>query len=393
MRERRLAVPCGKRKLFFGAMETMLQIIHASTNGGAEKHTRLISKAFKRLGFNVLLVYPPGPYAPSFKELEKLGVHCIEYDLKRNVFKTFFFVRRLIRENNVKYIHSHMHGADIVATVARIGIRGIRHFSTIHFLPQDNTQLLYRLRSSLMAFLSFQLMDKVFAVSTDVSDVARAFFFLPRSKIAVTLNSIDFGEMIVDPANAAVLHSRFKSRPQDRLILSAGTFVERKGQRYIIEALRDLDTAGKSVKLALLGEGEKEKELKALVHSMNLDNIVLFPGYQSNIVDWFSIADVYVQASLIDPLPRALLEAMYMGVPVIATSLRTISEVIKDGETGLTVPAASPFEIRWAMEFMLGNDEKARAMGRTAREFVINNCSMTTMAQKTLACLGIAEQD
>jgi glycosyltransferase involved in cell wall biosynthesis len=285
-----------------------------------------------------------------------------------------------------------MHGADIVATLARLGIKGIRHFSTIHFLPQDNSPLLYRFRSSLMAFLSFQLMDKVFAVSTDVSDVARAFFFLARNKIAVTLNSIDFGEMIVDPASADALRRRLKSRPQDRLIMSAGTFVERKGHRYIIEALRNLDTAGKTVKLALMGEGEKEKDLKALAHSLGLDDAVLFPGYQSNIVDWFSIADVYVQASLIDPLPRALLEAMYMGIPVIATNLRTISEVVKDGETGLTVPAACPFEIRWAMEFILGNEEKARAMGRAARGFVINNCSMTTMAQKTLACLGSAEQ-
>jgi hypothetical protein len=76
----------------------MLQIIHVSTVGGAEKHTRLITKALARRGAHVTFVYPPGPYAAQYHTLVAEGVECIEYDLKKNVFSAVRFVRSLITE-------------------------------------------------------------------------------------------------------------------------------------------------------------------------------------------------------------------------------------------------------------------------------------------------------
>ena len=368
----------------------MLQIIHISTAGGAEKHTRLITKAFARCGLHVTIVYPPGDYACEFAALSSYGVDCIEFDIKRNVAASILFLRNLIKQKNINLIHSHMLGADLLAMCACAGMRNVRHFTTIHNLPQDKFGFWYRLRCTILTIISYHAMAKIFAVSKPVARRARRSLFLSKDKVAVTLNSIDFSEMTVSNEEAEKLKHRLSPSGDAKILLCAGIlFSRKKGQEFIIRALHRLKGTQPQLKLVLLGTGEGEHDLRELVRKLKLESLVEFPGYQPNICDWLSVADIYIQPSIFDPLPRALLEAMYMKRPVIASDIDTMRQVVCDKENGLLVPVRSSDAIADAIEYILQNREHALRMAENAHAFVRDNCSMDTMARTTLTALGI----
>jgi glycosyltransferase involved in cell wall biosynthesis len=370
-------------------MAVMLQIIQSSTNGGAEKHTRLITKAFRAQGIAITLVYPPGPYAAEFATLRRIGVECIEFDLKKNLLYSILFVRKLIVSRRISCIHSHMHWADFIATLARIGRRDICHFSTIHYLPIDirNQGFLKQALAYSITLLSFHLMHRVFAVSASVAVRGRRAFLLPSSKVVMTLNSIDFSELTADPRAVNAIKRGVVGKSNTRILLSVGELCERKGQKYLIKALHLFQRPSINFKLVLLGNGEQKKELMSMVDCYGLKDCVVFAGYQPAIADWLAAADIYLQLSLIDPMPRAMLEAMYLKLPVIASSIPTLSEVVKNRVTGMLVNPTAPSEIKRAIEFLLRHREVGQGLGRAAHEFVRQNCAMETMAARIMANL------
>jgi glycosyltransferase involved in cell wall biosynthesis len=370
-------------------VKNMLQLIHVATIGGAEKHTRLIIKAFARRGLNITFVYPPGAYASEFAGLSRYGVECIEYDLKKGGWESIRFVRRLLRERNIGVMHSHMHGADFIAAFARIGLKGVRHFSTIHNVPQDNPGTLFRIKSTVMTLMAFHLADKVFAVSAPVARRMRREMLLPGSKVATTLNSIDFEEMNPEPAAVNRLRRELKHDEKTRLIMCVGILFWVKGQTYLIQALDLLRDQYPNIKLVLLGRGHDEAQIRSLVDQLDLQDRVVFAGYQLNVPDWLSVADVYAQPSMFDPLPRALLEAMYMGLPVVASDLDTIRQIVTHGESGLVAERKSAAALADAIGYMLDNPDHARAMGDAAREFVTKNCSIDNMARAILDSMNV----
>jgi len=367
----------------------MLQIIHVANIGGAEKHTRLISKEFARRGFPVTLIYPPGPYAGEYAALTRWGVKCIEHDLKATPLRTIGFVRRIIKEKKIEIVHSHMHGADFVAMCARAGL-GVRHISTIHAIPQDNVGLLFKVRSTLMTFLAFHSMEKIFAVSAPVAERIRRELLLPCRKVAVTLNSIDFGEMKPDAAAVEKIRSMLKTTPTMKIIMCIGSLYRLKGQSYLIEAFYAIAQTHPDCRLVFLGRGEAEEELRSLTQRLGLGERVVFAGHHLNVADWLSAADIYVQPSAyLDPLPRALLEAMYMGLPVVASDVASIRQVVTDRMNGLCVAPRSPDAIAAALRYLLENPAEGRRMGLAGQAFVQKNCSMTAMADRICAALGI----
>jgi len=366
----------------------MLQIIHVATIGGAEKHTRLIIKAFARRGFNITFLYPPGPYAAEYAALSRFGVECIEFDFKKNIVKSIRFIRAVLKQKRIDIIHSHMHGADFLAFIARLGL-GIRHFSTIHNIPQDNPGLMFAARSTIMTFIAFHFMEKVFAVSAPAGERMRRELMLSRSKVVIALNGIDFEEMVPNPAAVESLRRSLKPSAGARILLCAGLFFHIKGQRYLIEALHIVRDAYPFLRLVLLGGGEDEEKLRAQAARLGLDGRVVFAGFHLNVADWLAAADIYAQPSLIDPMPRALLEAMYMGLPVIASDIVTLRQVVTDKHSGLLVPPRSPEAIARAVGFLLDNPAEARRMGAEAKRFAEVNCSIDTMAGIIIDSLGI----
>jgi glycosyltransferase involved in cell wall biosynthesis len=166
-------------------------------------------------------------------------------------------------------------------------------------------------------------------------------------------------------------------RPPFRL-LAVGRFVPKKGFGQLLRAVALLVEAGVDVRLTLVGDGVLRLPLRLLAARLGITDRVAFPGFvpHDTVGDLFLASDVFVMPSVIAPsgdrdgLPTVILEAMAHAVPVVATAVSGIPEVIEDGITGVLVRERDPQGIADAVRRLVSDREEAVAMAARGRERV-----------------------
>ena len=186
-------------------------------------------------------------------------------------------------------------------------------------------------------------------------------------------------------------------------ILSLGRFARFKGYDVLLRAARLLEDSGLDFQLTMAGAGPQGLRLRWLRRQLGLRHRVSFPGYitHDHVPDLFCAADVFVMPSVIhatgerDGIPNVVMEALLHQVPVVATDLPAITEVIVDRETGLLVPAGDPTALARAIQEMTGDRESACEMARKGNARVLeqfdperNHRKVLTLYSEVIAQLG-----
>ena len=157
---------------------------------------------------------------------------------------------------------------------------------------------------------------------------------------------------------------------EEKLIVSVGRFAPEKGHRYLIEALNLLDREDVAWRCTFLGEGELEAELRALTAEYGLSEQVMFPGYCEDVFSLLLTADVFVLPSLHESSPNALIEAMGIGMPCIASDVGGIVDLMEDGKNGIRVPPQDPAALATALHRVLTEPDLASELGRNAHSTI-----------------------
>ncbi len=358
----------------------IVQLIDNSIRGGAEKSTYLITREFIKKGYLVYLVFPPGDYASEFHRLEKEGAITIELPLRKNMLFAFWSIRSLLLQEQIHYIHSHQIRADLIASLTKLSLPGylVKIGSSVHCLiKNDLTPSLKKGIYYLSSFVTYRLMDAIFTVSAAMKNELASYYLISPQKITVTLNSISFSEITTNSINQKAIKKEYGIGGNDILIVCAGELSKRKGQLLLIEAFHFLQPSER-IKLVLLGNGPLKEKLREKINSLNLKNNVVMPGYRKDIYDWIALSTIYIQPSVYDPLPRALLEAMYLKKPVIASDIDTIKDVVINNHTGL-LTSLNPIIICKKIQELIIDNQKRAYLGRHAHNFILYNCSMEKM--------------
>ena len=158
-----------------------------------------------------------------------------------------------------------------------------------------------------------------------------------------------------------------RDTPQEKLIVSVGRFAPEKGHRYLIEALNLLSPQDVVWRCTFLGDGELETELRALAAKHGLSDQVTFPGFCEDVFAVLLEADVFVLPSLHESSPNALIEAMGVGLPCIASDVGGIADLVEDGENGIRVPPGDSEALAAALHRVLVAPDFATELGRNAR--------------------------
>ncbi len=359
----------------------MLEVIDSATQGGAEHLTRIQTKHFARRGYHLTLVSPPGSYHERFRTLSQEGVRVETYNIKRpDVVRTILHFRRMIRQDAVTIVHSHGYVADFCIALATLGMPSVYHMTTIHALliglPVHG--LLKRLQIFIFSFVAYHRASAIFAVSDEVKRIVERHYLLPRAKVIAVMNSVD-PEELDGPKSVDQLRAELGIEPADTVILSVGILYEYKGHQYLIEALgtllRDLP-----LKCFILGrDSGYGHRLRELIDRYGLASRVILAGHRNDINRFYAAASMLVLPTLVDALPNVILEAMYLGVPVITTSLSTNLVAVRHGETGLAVAPHNSLEIAQAIKRLLDNPSEARHMARNAQRFIAQHCTIGHM--------------
>jgi glycosyltransferase involved in cell wall biosynthesis len=168
-------------------------------------------------------------------------------------------------------------------------------------------------------------------------------------------------------------------------LLFVGSYGERKGSFGLIEGVAGARRTGVDVELELVGKEEfagEERRLHTLVAARGLADVVLFAGVRraDELVDSYRHADVFCLPSRRDALPMALLEAMASSLPVIATRVGCMSDVVEDGVSGILVDAGDSAAIERAIAFLALEEGARRSMGAAARRRALDVAAPETVS-------------
>lgn len=229
------------------------------------------------------------------------------------------------------------------------------------------------------------LADRVIAVSDRVRKELEDSGIQP-SMITVIPNGIDLSPY----RQKAKRTSKAKAADADAqgkrsfLIGTVARLSPEKGIDTLLDAAKIVVTSYPSARFVIAGTGPLERELAQKVRDLRLENCVRMAGFVDNVPGLFSGLDLYVLPSDTEGIPLALLEAMAAGLPVVATRVGGVPEVVVDGVTGFLVPPRQPKALAQAIVRLLVDPDLAKSMGASGRERAESMFDARVTAERTV---------
>ena len=284
-------------------------------------------------------------------------------------------ILRFARDNEFTIIHNHGYKGDILLGFIPRALRSIPVISTLHGWTSTGLISKMRLYAYLHA-LSLCFVDAVVFVNKSMMS-SKWFKRLKEHRLYYVRNGI-------------VRHEKSPKSPDESIIqfcskgytvMSCGRLSKEKGYEYLICSLAEAIKKGADANLLILGEGPERKNLENKVAELKLQDEVYLPGYRDHAQDYLSYGDVFVISSISEGLPITLLEAMQMGIPVIATSVGGVPEVLTHKENGILVNSQDVEGLCDAMVLLYKEPYIGKNMARRAQELVYREFSSEKMAQ------------
>jgi glycosyltransferase involved in cell wall biosynthesis len=298
----------------------------------------------------------------------------------------FFKISRLMRTWRPDVVHTHtaMAGA-IGRTAAHLNhVPAVIHTFHGHvlrgyFAPPAET--LFRSIERSLARHS----DRLITLSSSLREDLVALHIAPREKIQVIPLGMDFDALRAAPRREGRLRSEIGVAPQVPLVGSVGRLVPIKNHALLLQAARRMVDLGAAAHFVIVGDGELRPMLEDLTQQLGLAQRVHFLGWREDLAPIYSDLDLLALTSDNEGTPVAVLEAMAAGVPVVATAVGGVPDVIRDGETGTLVMVREPEALARAMERALRDTDASRAMAERARGEVVARFGKARMLAETAA--------
>jgi colanic acid/amylovoran biosynthesis glycosyltransferase len=280
------------------------------------------------------------------------------------MFPKVVCMANLMRSDGVSHIHAHYATYPALAAWIIYKLTGISYSVTAHAhdIYVDRTMLSPKIR------------DASFVVA--VSEYNR--LFLSKHLGEWVLNKCHVIHCGIEPDR----YQPSENKPSTRFeIISIGSLQPYKGQSYLVEACVLLQQRGIPFRCRIIGGGELYSELERLIARYNLQNKVVLTGplTQEYVAKMLGEANCYVQPSIIAPsgkmegIPVSLMEAMACGLPVVATRISGIPELVHHEKTGWLVPEKDSVALADAMAFVFSYKEQARVLAEAGRQLVLES--------------------
>jgi len=358
----------------------ILYLIVTLPVGGAEEHLLSLIRNLDRSRYDPL-VCCIGKSGPIGGEIEKTGVCVVELGmLSRGGFdrRIVRMIREVLRREKISLLHSHLYHANFYGRLAAFQ-EHIPAVCTIH-----NTYARPKLHRRFLNRWLARRSSRIIAVSGPVHDDIVRYDGVAPSKITVIPNGVDMSRFDISL-------SREQSRerlgvPLECFLVGAvGRLEEQKGLSYLIEAIRILVEGGKNVSLLVVGSGREEGRLREQAANSGIADSVFFLGTRRDVPELYRAMDVFALSSLWEGGPITLLEAMASGVPVVATPVGFVPEVLQDGKNGFIVPIRDPEELAEALWKVHEDPFTAEAAAQAGRETVRDRYSHQFLAERVMA--------
>lgn len=352
-----------KRVLFVATVESHLLNFHIP-----------FMKLLQEKGYEVHVATKLGNRQQEFDEI---GVIKHNVDFSRSpyspkVFKSLQQTEKLLKEIRFSLVHVH---TPVAAFVTRLACQRTNTHPVLytahgfHFYkgaPLKNWLLYYNMEK-----LAAHWTDGLITINEEDYKAAQKFklrkngkvFFVPG--VGVDIANLEQRGASIDRSEK---RKELGISELSTVLITVAELIPRKNHIQVLKALSKLNKT--NFHYLVVGNGESEQQLKKAVNELMLQDKVSFLGFRRDVAELMASSDIFILTSRHEGLTRALMEAMAVGLPIIATDVRGNRDLVKSGENGYLVPLDDAEQTAIAIERLINSGNLRRSMGEKSKELV-----------------------
>ncbi len=355
-------------------MKILLITSHLNA-GGITSYTLSLATALKERGCEVFLASGGGTFEEGLDLPHiNIGIHT-----KNEIgFKTFsgaFKLKKFIQEKKIDLIHAQTRVAAVTSFFATRGTR-IPFITTAHgfFRPHLGRRF----------FPCWG--DRTIAISSHVLAHLKKDFHLPSSRIHLIYNGTDLSryEKHISETRKQELIQKWNLDSTAPLIGIIARLSPVKGHHYLLTAIAELKKEFKNLQCLVVGDGPSQQQFLEEKKKLELNGALRWIPWLNDPVEALSLLNIFVLPSLQEGLSLSILEAQAMGIPVVASDVGGISEVVVHEKTGFLVPPKDSIALKNAIKTLLLNPSLAQEMGQAGKKRIQSHFSLSKMADQVV---------
>lgn len=312
--------------------------------GGAERHMTLLASHLNPEKYQVTFVFSDYKQLKTWQEqlkTLKIPFHAVKVAHKHDP-RHFTALKKILNDLKPEILHLHLWNPGSCRYAFYATDRKVTKIIATEHDPFPLRGIKRSLKKQCLKKTAHTI-----AVSNANHDLLLKEYPELKNRISVIHNGIDLSEFekallrFSAQEKQKIRTVQFKSEADDFIIECIAALHPRKGLKYLIEAFKKVAETIPKAKLVILGEGPQENELKKLIKNLDLDNKIVLLGFQKNIPKLLKSSDLFILPSIKEAFGLVLLEAMACQLPVIASNVGGIPEIINDHKNGELVPPAN----------------------------------------------------
>lgn len=295
---------------------------------------------------------------------------------KNNYFKSISLLCDEIRNKKIDIIQTHGFHPTAMGFFVKL-ITKVKFICFMHGATYEN-----------MKVRLYNLIDNILQLGADktvlVSHLQRKLVYggSSKSRVCVLHNAVNLDSpMPVSDCNVSC-RKLLGISDNDSVVVTVGRFSPEKGMDVLIKAFALLCKDRSDIHLVVVGDGQERASIEKMIAELGLQMLVHLVGYTQTPGDYVRGADLLVLPSRSEGIPNAVLEAMAFGIPVVATSVGGVPEVIVDGRDGLLVPPDDPIKLAESIAVVLSDFELAARLAAAGRVRMQEAFSVGSRIQK-----------
>ena len=354
--------------------------------GGAENNVLQILKNLDNTKYNphIAVFNNSGSLKKDFYDLNIPIYYSnnFKYKLCKKLFHRFkvFSFSQFLNKNNIDILHIHLTGCFIFGIISAYLANIPSKIITWHNI-YDNSQrkwrslndLLNHLKGFTQVKIASMLSKEIIAVSNKVKKRNCSFFNVPLNKVTVVHNGIDISRF-----NKKTYNENEKNIKNFEIV-AVGALQRQKGYFIMLDAVKEIIKKYPFIILKILGRGPDEEKIKKYICNNKLSDNVLLLGNRNDVPSILFKSDLFLMTSLWEGFSIALLEAMAVGLPIIATDVGGNSEAINNNVNGIIVPIKKSQSVIDSIDFLISNKSIREKLGKQAYKDLNSKFTIDTM--------------
>jgi glycosyltransferase involved in cell wall biosynthesis len=305
------------------------------------------------------------------------------------ICKNILEIVKVLNAGNYDIVHSHTSLGGFMGRVgARLAKRRPVVFHTLHafgadeFTPQPQKAFFAVIERWLDRWT-----DAYIAPSQHMASYGARLGLISPSKVHVVPNSMPFPaapDPAVESNSRRELRARLGIAEKSVVILYCGRLEYQKGVDILLKAARCLDP-DLAWELVICGDGGLSRNLSGLAENLGIGSRVHWMGWQRDLSDFYASADIFAMASRWESFGLVFLEAMYHGLPIVASRIQAVPEVVTDGRVGLLSSAENPEDLARNLTSLISDERRRRELGEAGRSELKERFAFAHFVDRNLA--------